>query len=287
MALTTIPLVAVGLAAATGLLRRAPTPIGEAVAVATLPLLVLFGIGLAAQQLPRPTPPAPVPLRPPVHGRWRAMNSPATKVPSHGTHAYGQTYAIDLVEEPADGSRPRFGGRTAMRDPREYPAFGAVVTSPVDGVVVAARDGRRDHRCRSNLLGCVYMLGEGLVLSLRGAGGVMGNHLIVAIDGEGPYVAIAHLQRGSVAVAVGDRVRAGEEVARVGNSGNSSEPHIHLHVMDRARPGSALGQPFVFLDVQPDVAATGGATPGGAATGQATSRGLVPANDEVFHALAP
>ncbi|MBV9095093.1 MAG: M23 family peptidase, partial [Streptosporangiaceae bacterium] len=39
----------------------------------------------------------PVTVRPPVTGRWLAVNSPANRVPSHGVHAYGQGYAIDLV----------------------------------------------------------------------------------------------------------------------------------------------------------------------------------------------
>jgi hypothetical protein len=41
-----------------------------------------------------------------VAGRWLALNGPAGKVPSHGPHAYGQTYAIDLVHEPVDGPVP-------------------------------------------------------------------------------------------------------------------------------------------------------------------------------------
>lgn len=51
-----------------------------------------------------------VEVGPPVTGRWTALNSPADKVPSHGTHGYGQTYAIDIVAEPEEGSRPPFGG---------------------------------------------------------------------------------------------------------------------------------------------------------------------------------
>ena len=45
----------------------------------------------------------------PVSGRWLSVNSPATKVPSHGIRLYGQAYAIDLVHEPDDTARPTFG----------------------------------------------------------------------------------------------------------------------------------------------------------------------------------
>jgi hypothetical protein len=45
-------------------------------------------------------------------------------VPSHGLHTHGQTYAIDLVYEPAPKTRPRFGGWHPVRDPADYPAEG-------------------------------------------------------------------------------------------------------------------------------------------------------------------
>jgi murein DD-endopeptidase MepM/ murein hydrolase activator NlpD len=80
----------------------------------------------------------PVELGVPVAGRWQALNSPADKVPSHGRHAYGQTYAVDLAHEPVDGSRPEFGAGPSFRPPADYPAFGQPVLAPADGVVVRA-----------------------------------------------------------------------------------------------------------------------------------------------------
>ncbi|MBB5795885.1 hypothetical protein HDA41_003849 [Streptomyces caelestis] len=52
----------------------------------------------------------PVEVAPPVTGRWSALNSPADRTPSHGIHAHGQTYAIDILAEPEPGSRPAFRG---------------------------------------------------------------------------------------------------------------------------------------------------------------------------------
>ena len=84
----------------------------------------LLMLGAALTFLPRTPAVAPRPVAPPVTGRWIALNSPATRVPSHGTHAYGQTFAVDLVHEPAAGVRPRFGDGPAFRPPLDFPAFG-------------------------------------------------------------------------------------------------------------------------------------------------------------------
>jgi hypothetical protein len=65
-------------------------------------LAVAFAIYLRLGTVRRP----PVEVALPVAGRWLAFNSPADRVPSHHLHAYGQTYAIDPVHDPADGGRP-------------------------------------------------------------------------------------------------------------------------------------------------------------------------------------
>ena len=66
----------------------------------------------------------------------------------------------------------------------------------------------------------------------------------------GHYALYAHLRPGSVAVRPGRRVSAGELLGRVGNSGNTSQPHLHFHVMDRPSPLDANGLPYVFDQFQ-------------------------------------
>ena len=94
--------------------------------------LAVWGAGVAAMFVRmRPAPGEPVEVSPPVRGRWVAVNSPADRVPSHGVHAYGQTYAIDLVHHP-DTEREWQGVRAAWpptRRPERFPGFGSWATT--------------------------------------------------------------------------------------------------------------------------------------------------------------
>lgn len=69
--------------------------------------------------------------------------------------------------------------------------------------------------------------------------------MIIELDG-GAYVLLAHLQAGSLRVAVGDRVVAGQELGACGNSGNSTQPHLHIQAMDSVDPYRARGIPLAF-----------------------------------------
>lgn len=183
-------------------------------------------------------------LQLPVRGRWVAVNSPASRVPSHGLHAYGQTYAIDLVYDPGDGSRPGFAWRPLMRRPQEFPGFGQPVWAPIDGRIVRVHTRARDHGSRTSPLALLYLVIEGL-REFRGPTGLLGNHVVIEAD-RGVYVVLAHLQRESVQLRPGDRVHAGAPLGRCGNSGNSTEPHVHVQVMDYSNPLFAAGMPMRF-----------------------------------------
>ncbi|MBW1603846.1 M23 family metallopeptidase [Streptomyces sp. JJ66] len=239
----------------------------------------------------------------PVSGRWRAVNSPADRVPSHGTNMCAQTYAIDLVHEPEPltpesrnpesrrpdtpgpetsgpvspgseprepgtampeprGERPAFGWWPLVRRPSAFPAFGAPVLAPDDGVVVHVSDGQRDHLSRNSWpAALLYLYPEGMVRQAFGARFLLGNHVVVDL-GDGTYALAAHLRRGSAAVAVGDRVRTGEQLAECGNSGNSSEPHVHFQLMTGPNPRHAFGHPFEWT-YHADAASRTGVPAGG------------------------
>ncbi|MFG2142063.1 peptidoglycan DD-metalloendopeptidase family protein [Streptomyces sp. NPDC048650] len=185
----------------------------------------------------------------PVTGRWRALNSPADKVPSHGTRAYGQAYAIDIAAEPHEGARPGFGWWPLARRSEAFPAFGAELLAVADATVVRADDRQRDHLSRTSWFALLYFfVVEAIVRSLGGARRVIGNHVILDL-GEGTHALYAHVKRGSLTVGVGDRVRTGQIVGRCGNSGNSTEPHVHFQLMDGADPDTANGTPFTWRGI--------------------------------------
>ncbi|MEU6826381.1 M23 family metallopeptidase [Streptomyces atriruber] len=196
-------------------------------------------------------PPAPVEIAPPVTGRWSALNSPADKVPSHGTRAYGQAYAIDITAEPEEGpARPAFAWLWPVaRGNRAFPAFGAPLLAVADATVVHAEDGQRDHLSRNSLAGVLYlMVVEGFGRSLGGARRIVGNHVILDL-GENTYAVYAHVQQGSLAVRAGDRVVSGQRLGGCGNSGNSTEPHVHFQLMDGPDLDTARGVPFSWRGV--------------------------------------
>lgn len=101
---------------------------GPGWATTTLPATVVLALMAATMLLqvraaaPRGEPRPPVEVAPPVTGRWSALNSPADKTPSHGTHVYGQTYAIDIVAEPETGRASLRPGRRSAGSGRSSAA---------------------------------------------------------------------------------------------------------------------------------------------------------------------
>ncbi|GAA2510944.1 M23 family metallopeptidase [Streptomyces gobitricini] len=191
-----------------------------------------------------------VEVDPPVTGTWSALNSPADKVPSHGTHALAQTYAIDIVAESQERPRPSFAALWPVaRRNGDFPAFGAPLLAVADATVVHAEDGLRDHLSRNSLPALPYFfLVEGAFRSLGGPRHIIGNHVVLDL-GNGTYAMYAHLRRGSLQVRAGDRVTAGQPIASCGNSGNSTEPHLHFQLMDGPDPRTAGGVPFTWRGV--------------------------------------
>jgi murein DD-endopeptidase MepM/ murein hydrolase activator NlpD len=208
--------------------------------------LVVFGLAFALYlRLGSPAERAPVKVAAPVVGRWKAVNSPADRIPSYGVHAYGQTYAIDLVGDGRDRERPREEWWPLTRSPDEFPAYGRDVLAPADGTVVHAHDSEPDHSSRSSWPAHGFLFVEGGLRELGGRSHLLGNHVVIDLGG-GVWALLAHLQHESVKVRPGDRVAAGDVIARCGNSGSSGEPHVHFQLMDHENVLFADGVPFEF-----------------------------------------
>ncbi|MFE5670051.1 peptidoglycan DD-metalloendopeptidase family protein [Agromyces sp. NPDC056523] len=190
----------------------------------------------------------PIVLELPFRGRWLARNSPARRVPSHGTHALGTTYAIDFIAVDEHGRSAPSNWRSwlSVEPPESFVGFGRPILAPIAGTVVAAHDGEEDHEARRSQLTLVpYMLGQAGRLR-AGPDAIAGNHVILALGPGGPYVALVHLRRGSVRVAVGDVVEVGDVLGECGNSGNSTQPHVHVQAADSLDWSSATGLPIAF-----------------------------------------
>lgn len=175
--------------------------------------------------------PASIDVAFPFTGAWLVRNSPANRVPSHGTSAFATAYAIDFVPVSDSGRTAPVGPRSLVRSEAAegFPGFGRPVLAPVEGIVLTVHDGEPDHPAHRGLPSIRYALTQ----RRRAAAGwaaLAGNHVL--IDSGGVVVALCHLQRGSIEVAPGQRVRVGDAVARCGNSGNSTEPHLHLQAID-------------------------------------------------------
>ncbi|MFC7220901.1 M23 family metallopeptidase [Streptomyces polyrhachis] len=189
----------------------------------------------------------------PFTGLWLARNSPARRVPSHGTDMFGSRYAIDFIG--VDEHRRTAGVRDwrtflATEPPERYLSFGRPVLAPVDGTVVAVHDREPDHEGRRSQLALLpYALGQASRVR-RGAGAVAGNHVVISLadspGGRELYVVLAHLRAGSLRVSAGQRVRTGQHLADCGNSGNSTQPHVHLQLMDHHDHTRANGVPMLF-----------------------------------------
>ncbi|MEQ9798363.1 M23 family metallopeptidase [Parvibaculum sp.] len=168
--------------------------------------------------------PAPHALRFPLEGgRFAVVQGGAHMLLNRHYGHPAQRYAADIVAVGPAGFRAR---GLLPDDPSRYAIFGLRVVSPCAGDVVEAADGLPDLRPPR-----------------MDPENPAGNHVVVRCEGKGIRVLLAHLQRGSLAVAEGARVEAGDLLGLAGNSGNTSEPHLHIHAVDAA---TGLGVPMAF-----------------------------------------
>lgn len=169
----------------------------------------------------------------PFSGEWYVFNGGVSEATSHSWDLVAQRYAYDFVI--ADGSLRRWREGTNGERLEDYLCYGEPVLAPADGAIVEVVDGVRNAR----------RPGTGWLDPF--ASDIRGNCVVIEHAG-GEYSVLAHLISGSIKVSEGERVARGQEVGCCGNSGNSSEPHLHFHVQDRAGFFEAAGLPVAFDD---------------------------------------
>jgi murein DD-endopeptidase MepM/ murein hydrolase activator NlpD len=178
----------------------------------------------------------PLLIGPPLRGsNWLAANGPGnrsghrrTLIPI-GTAAVAQRFAIDWLKIDEQG-RTFTGDRTRNAN---FHAYGVDLLAVADAVVVDVKDGIPENDPTNGR-------SRAVPITLETVGG---NYVVLDLGG-GRYGFYAHIQPGSMRVKVGDRVRRGQALALLGNSGNSTEPHLHFHVMDGPSPLGSEGLPY-------------------------------------------
>jgi murein DD-endopeptidase MepM/ murein hydrolase activator NlpD len=176
-------------------------------------------------------------LGPPLEGGpWRAKAGAAYNDSHHrrqfmvlgGNITLSSRYAIDWKREENGANL-----RGAADDIRSYLSYENPVLAVAAGRVVAVKDGIVDNRPG-------HVGAEALDLSLETIAG----NLVVLDLGNGQFAFYAHLKPGSLKVKPGQRVKRGEVIGLVGNSGSSFEPHLHFEVTNSALPLRGEGLPY-------------------------------------------
>jgi hypothetical protein len=177
-------------------------------------------------------------IAPPLRGAgWAAFNGCCTpnthrnvRVAASTRIGTAETFAIDFLRVDDDRFYSGDGKNNA-----QYPYFGAPVQAVGAGIVVAIHDGMAE----------TAPFGEPTTVTKPRDFG--GNYVLIR-QAPGVYAFYAHLKLGTVAVKPGQHVATGAILGGLGNSGNSTNPHLHFGLLDRPDFMTGISLPFVFAD---------------------------------------
>ena len=180
---------------------------------------------------------APVLGSPLRGGPWVAINGPGntsghrrTMIPLGGSSRIAQRFATDWIKLGPDGKA--WKGDSSSN--ANWYGYNEPLYAVGDGRVVAVKDGIPENVPLSPT--------RVVPITMETVGG---NHVIIDL-GAGQYAFYAHIVPGTVSVKVGDQVKKGQVVGKLGNSGNSDAPHLHFHLGDANAPLGSEGIPWVF-----------------------------------------
>ncbi len=165
----------------------------------------------------------------PFDGRWFVMSGGDTINVNHHMVERSQWFGIDFMKTGGPYKRAvAEGGGKSLED--SY-SWGQPVLSPVDGTVREVHDGEPDNP-----------------IGTTDKANAFGNYVVIEA-GPQEFVYLAHLQKGSLNVRIGQVIKAGHLLGKCGNSGNTDGPHIHMHVQDQQKPYSGTGQNITFKQI--------------------------------------
>jgi hypothetical protein len=192
--------------------------------------IILLATAALWLYLRHPPPEEPLDVLFPLQGgTYCAVHGGNFMLLNHHRKSRSQRYALDIVKLNFLGSRAAgiYPERLTA-----YRIFDDVVYAPCSGSITAAVNDMPD-----------------LPPGQMDRSHIAGNHVVIRCAGSDAFLGLAHLRQGSVLVRTGEAVEAGQPLARVGNSGHTSEPHLHIHAKRGGAPDSMLdgeGVPIRF-----------------------------------------
>jgi len=167
----------------------------------------------------------------PFPEKWTVINGGVEKKLSHSWGILTQRYAYDFFILNDEGKS--FAGDNKLL--KNYYCYGKDIIAPADGIVVKLSNKHKDSRVDGKKVYC-------------DAWDIRGNFILIK-HSDNEYSAIAHIMQNSFTVNVGDKVKQGEVIAQCGNSGNTSEPHIHFQLQTGKSFFLSAGLPIAFTNI--------------------------------------
>ena len=169
----------------------------------------------------------------PFAEEWLVLNGGIEKNISHSWDIINQRYAYDFVMSDCNNKRHKSNGD----DLKDYYCYGKNILSPGSGRVIKVKDGIRDYP-RPGTMALDFIAKD-----------FRGNFVIIKHEDK-EYSFIAHFIPGSIEVKEGDCVKRGQVIGKCGNSGHSTEPHLHLHFQDNPSFYLGRGIPIKFSNLK-------------------------------------
>ncbi len=163
-------------------------------------------------------------LQLPFHGEWTVVWGGDTKELNYHIESEAQKNAFDILITDSKGKSFKTDGKTN----EDYYSFGKELYAPCDGKVVLAVDGVKDNK--PSLLNSMFVTGNTVIIKTR----------------NNEYLLFAHFKQYSIKVVEGQKVKQGQLLGLCGNSGNSSEPHLHFHIQNIEDINAATGVKCYF-----------------------------------------